>query len=106
MNDFQKEDIILINKALSDFEKSLKSFERDSKEAFALVIFVNGCYDTQNFASNKYSVLVHYQQARLSANMLESLMHNSIDHFNQAIKSAHSILLNSDIVHPDLILSH
>ncbi|MBA4500810.1 hypothetical protein [Marinobacterium marinum] len=106
MNDFQKEDIQVINKALSEFEKSLKSFERDSKDAFALVIFINGCYDTQRFASNKYSVLVHYQQARQSANILERLRRHSIDHFNQAIKSAHSILLNSNIVHPDLVLSH
>lgn len=106
MNDFQKEDFRIINKALSEFEKSLKFFERDSKYTFALVIFINGCYDTQKFASNKYSVLVHYQQARQSANILESLRHNSIDHFNQAIKSAHSILLNSNIVHHNLILGH
>lgn len=106
MNELQKEDIKVINKALSEFEKSLKSFERDSKDAFALALFINGCYDTQKFASNKYSALVHYQQARQSANVLENLLHNSTEQFNQAITSAHSILIKSNIVHPDFILSH
>jgi predicted ATP-binding protein involved in virulence len=105
MSTLQKEDIKVINKALSEFEKSLKSFERDSKDAFALVIFINGCYDTGNFASNKYSALVHFQQARKSASIIESLSSENINHFNQAIKSAHSILINSNIVHPDFILS-
>jgi len=100
----QKEEVI--DKALSEFEKSLKSFERDSKDSFALVIFINGCYDTQRFASNKYSVLVHYQQARQSANILEALLSSNIENFNQAIKSAHNILINSNIVHPDFILSN
>lgn len=102
MNNFQKEDIKIINSALNEFEKS---FEKDSKDAFALVIFINGCYDTGKFAYNKYTALVHYQQARQSANILESLLLNSIDHFNKAIKSAHSILLESNIVDRDLILS-
>jgi hypothetical protein len=105
MSRLQKEDVKVINKALSEFEKSLKSFERDSKDAFALVIFINGCYDTESFASNKYSVLVHYQQARKSANILDALRSTNMDYFNQAIKSAHTILINSNIVHPDFILS-
>jgi hypothetical protein len=105
MTALQKEEIKVINNALKEFKNSLKSIERDSKDAFALVIFINGCYDTGSFASSKYSGLVHYQQARKSANILDVLQRTSMDCFNQAIKSAHDILINSDVVHPDLILS-
>tara|TARA_B100000700_G_C14744667_1_gene714668 strand:+ start:135 stop:455 length:321 start_codon:yes stop_codon:yes gene_type:complete len=106
MSTNQKDDIRVINKVLNEFEKSLKNIEKDSKDAFALVIFINGCYDTQSFASNKYSVLVHYPKARESANIIEVLRRTSIDHFNQAIRSAQNILIDNNIVHPDFILSN
>jgi hypothetical protein len=93
-----------LNDALSEFEKSLKLFERDSTEAFALVIFINGCYDTKSFASNKYSALVHYPKAREAANFLESLRDKDMIYFNRVIESAHRILLGSNIIHPDLVL--
>ena len=105
MDALQKEEMKVINKALSEFEKSLKAFERDSKDAFALVIFINGCYDTESFASNKYSVLVHYQQARKSANILDALRRTGIDNFNIAIQLAHMVLINSNIVRQDFIMS-
>jgi len=101
-SNFTDEEMDIINLALVKFEKSLTLINRGSADAFALVIFINACYDTGKYQSNRYSALVHFSQARQSANFLEGLCSKNIVYFHAAIKHAHQILINSNIVHPDL----
>ena len=101
INQTEKE-IKIINSTLESFEKSLKCIEKDSLDAFALVIFINACNDTSSYPRNRYSALVHYQQARKSATILVALESRNL--FGDAIKAAHRITRISNIVHPDFML--
>ncbi|MFA0496931.1 hypothetical protein [Vibrio sp. 10N.222.54.B11] len=94
-----------IKDALREFERSLKAIERDSKEALALAIFINGCFDSKSFSSNKYNALTNYPQAKQTAEKLRNLCSNNMASFHKAIQSAHTILLTSDIIDPNFILS-
>lgn len=99
-------DLNAIEIAIKKFSHSLSKIEKDSPDAFALVIFVNGCYDTKSFASNKFSALVHYQKARSSALILEMLLEKGEATFNQAVTEARNSLITSKVVNQNLCLSH
>lgn len=108
MNDIENKKIQMVDKAIKDFERALKDIEKNSTDALALAIFINGCLDTNSFASNKYSALVHYQKARSAANCIEELLakNRDIEIFKRAISNAHESLLMSGVINPDLCLQH
>lgn len=97
-----KEETDSIKVALDKFQRKLSYIEQDSSNAYALVIFINACFDTGNFQSNRYSALVHFPEAREAAGELERLRHKEIRLFNQAISYAHEIIIEHRIVHVDL----
>ncbi|MCG9583642.1 MULTISPECIES: hypothetical protein [Vibrio oreintalis group] len=95
-----------VNLALDEFSKSIKAIERGSTEALALVIFVNGCYDSKRFTHCRYNALLHYPRARDAARHLVALCDSDIDGFCVAIREAHTILRDSDVVRCELVLSY
>jgi hypothetical protein len=98
-----KEQDKLIKKSLKEFDKKLKKIERDSKDAFAITIFINACYDTSSFQDNRFSALCQFLSAREAAECLvKSLTQTDQTLFNKAILEAQDILINSKIVYPDL----
>ncbi|WP_220717927.1 hypothetical protein [Agarivorans litoreus] len=104
-NDSKEKDKI-ISETMQEFRRSLKNIEKDSKDAFALVIFINSCFDKKGYADGKFSALVHFPNARKSAWILEQrLLRANTEWFNEAILCARMMLIDSDVVHPDLILS-
>lgn len=102
METFGKPEVKIINAALTQFEKQLKTISKDSPDAYALTIFVNACGDTKKFQSNRFSALVQFPQARAAANELVCLLDESEQAFNQAISSASTVMIKHRIVHSDL----
>ena len=102
MDSYTAEERKIINDALAKFEKKLKLIEQDSSDAYALVIFINACFDTGVFQSNRYSALVHFQKARQAANEIQGLLSINNNYFNDAIKHAHQRVINKRIIHVDL----
>lgn len=108
MNDIENKKIQIVDKAIKNFECALKDIEKNSTDALALAIFINGCLDKNAFANNKYDALIHYQKARSAANCIEGLLakNRDIEIFKRAISAAHESLLRSGIINPDLCLQH
>ncbi|NQY65846.1 MAG: hypothetical protein HRT38_19565 [Alteromonadaceae bacterium] len=104
MDQFSKEENKIMISALKEFKKSLKNIDRDSLDAFALVIFINACYDTGSYQSNRHGVLSYYDKARKSANILTVLHDKDDELFNWTIRLAHDVLISHCIVHPDLCM--
>ncbi|MFD1006769.1 hypothetical protein [Oceanisphaera ostreae] len=102
MEIFGKPEIKIINAALTQFEKQLKTISKDSPDAYALTIFVNACGDTNKFQSNRFSALMQFPQARAAANELVCLLDESELAFKHAISSASSIMVKHRVVHSDL----